>query len=137
MPLEVMRDVHKIVSQSQKCDSKGKDFRVKWGWGGGRGRWICVSSTPAWSTESVPGQPVLHRETLSRETKTKTKHKNENPLMLTAKMQVLEDNRPLYRTKEKGKSSKQNTGKPISIRETTMRMSLYPQATLTMTVNSI
>ena len=31
---------------------------------------------PAWSTEQVPGQPKLHRETLSqKETKTKTKHK--------------------------------------------------------------
>ena len=28
-----------------------------------------LSSRPAWSTEWVPGQPVLHRETLSQEKK--------------------------------------------------------------------
>jgi hypothetical protein len=28
-----------------------------------------LSSRPAWSTEWVPGQPGLHRETLSRKTK--------------------------------------------------------------------
>jgi hypothetical protein len=30
-----------------------------------------LSSRPAWSTEWVPGQPGLHRETLSRKKKTK------------------------------------------------------------------
>jgi hypothetical protein len=29
-----------------------------------------LSSRPAWSTEGVPGQPRVHRETLSRKTKT-------------------------------------------------------------------
>ena len=28
--------------------------------------WISLSSRPVWSTEQVPGQPVLHRETLSQ-----------------------------------------------------------------------
>jgi hypothetical protein len=32
-----------------------------------------LSSRPAWSTERVPGQPGLHRETLSQKTKAKTK----------------------------------------------------------------
>jgi hypothetical protein len=32
-----------------------------------------LSSRPAWSTEWVPGQPGLHRETLSEKTKHKTK----------------------------------------------------------------
>jgi hypothetical protein len=32
-----------------------------------------LSSRPAWSTEWVPGQPGLHRETLSRKTKKKKK----------------------------------------------------------------
>ena len=32
-----------------------------------------LSSRPAWSTEYVPGQAGLHRETLSRKTKNKTK----------------------------------------------------------------
>jgi hypothetical protein len=32
-----------------------------------------LSSKPAWSTERVPGQPGLHRETLSRKTKKKKK----------------------------------------------------------------
>jgi hypothetical protein len=37
-----------------------------------------LSSRPAWSTERVPGQPGLHRETLSRKTKTnKQKKKND------------------------------------------------------------
>ena len=36
-----------------------------------------LSSRPAWSTEWVPGQPGLHRETLSRKTK-KKKKKNQN-----------------------------------------------------------
>jgi hypothetical protein len=31
-----------------------------------------LSSRPAWSTKWVPGQPGLHRQTLSRKTKTKT-----------------------------------------------------------------
>jgi hypothetical protein len=38
-----------------------------------------LSSGPAWSTEWVPGQPGLHRETLSREKKKKKKKKNKNP----------------------------------------------------------
>jgi hypothetical protein len=32
-----------------------------------------LSSRPAWSTNRVPGQPGLHRETLSRKTKKKKK----------------------------------------------------------------
>jgi len=34
-----------------------------------------LSSRPAWSTECVPGQPGLHRETLSQKTKKKKKKK--------------------------------------------------------------
>ena len=34
-----------------------------------------LNSRPAWSTEGVPGQPGLHRETLSRKTKKKKKKK--------------------------------------------------------------
>jgi hypothetical protein len=34
-----------------------------------------LSSKPAWSTECVPGQSGLHRETLSRKTKQKLKGK--------------------------------------------------------------
>jgi hypothetical protein len=38
-----------------------------------------LSLRPAWSTKRVPGQPELHRETLSRKTKkTKTKTKTPN-----------------------------------------------------------
>ena len=38
---------------------------------------VFQSLRPAWSTEWVPGQPGLHRETLSRKTKqNKTKNKN-------------------------------------------------------------
>jgi hypothetical protein len=37
-----------------------------------------LSSRPAWSTERVPGQPGLHRETLSRKTKKKKKKKKKN-----------------------------------------------------------
>jgi hypothetical protein len=35
-----------------------------------------LSSRPAWSTEWVPGQPGLHRITLSRKNKNKNKRKN-------------------------------------------------------------
>jgi hypothetical protein len=39
----------------------------------------CLSSRPAWSTEQVPGQPRLHRETLSQNKTSKpTKNKQEN-----------------------------------------------------------
>jgi hypothetical protein len=41
-----------------------------------------LSSRPAWSTEWVPGQPGLYRETLSR--KTKKKKKKEKKRKLTA-----------------------------------------------------
>jgi hypothetical protein len=38
-----------------------------------------LSSRPAWSTEWVPGQPGLHRETLSQKTKqNKQKQKQKN-----------------------------------------------------------
>jgi hypothetical protein len=36
-------------------------------WEAEAGRFL--SSSPAWSTERVPGQPGLHRETLSQKTK--------------------------------------------------------------------
>ena len=42
---------------------------------GGRGRQMCVSSRPAWSRERVPGQPELHKETLSLK-KTERKKRN-------------------------------------------------------------
>jgi hypothetical protein len=40
-----------------------------------------VSSKPAWSTERVPGQPGLHRETLSRKNQKtkKPKKKKKKP----------------------------------------------------------
>jgi hypothetical protein len=43
-----------------------------------------LSSRPAWSTEGVPGQPGLHRETLSRKTKKQKKQnkKTKKPLMI-------------------------------------------------------
>ena len=37
-----------------------------------------LSSKPAWSTEWVPGQPGLHRETLSRKTNKQTKKTKQN-----------------------------------------------------------
>ena len=43
------------------------------GGGGGGGRWISLSLRPAWSTEQVPEQPGLLRETLSQN---KIKNKN-------------------------------------------------------------
>lgn len=45
---------------------------------GGRGRHISVSSSPAWSTKQVPGQPeLLHRETLSGRKKKKKERRKE------------------------------------------------------------
>jgi hypothetical protein len=43
-----------------------------------------LNSRPAWSTELVPGQSGLHRETLSRKTKTKTKQ-NKKTLPVASK----------------------------------------------------
>jgi hypothetical protein len=40
-------------------------------WEAEAGRFL--SSRPAWSTKWVPGQPGLHRETLSRKTRKKKK----------------------------------------------------------------
>jgi hypothetical protein len=37
---------------------------------------MSVSLRPAWSTDGVPGQPGLHRETLFQNTKEKKKEKN-------------------------------------------------------------
>jgi hypothetical protein len=34
-----------------------------------------LSSRPAWSTELIPGQPELHRETMSQKNKNKNKNK--------------------------------------------------------------
>jgi hypothetical protein len=45
-------------------------------WDAEAGRFL--SSRPAWSTEWVPGQPGLHRETLSRKTKTKNQKQKTN-----------------------------------------------------------
>ena len=42
-------------------------------WEAETGRFL--SSRPAWSTEWAPGQPGLHRETLSQKQKTKKKKK--------------------------------------------------------------
>jgi hypothetical protein len=41
-----------------------------------------LSSRPAWSTEWVPGQPGLYRETLSQKTKKKKKRKKEMNMYL-------------------------------------------------------
>jgi hypothetical protein len=44
-------------------------------WEAEAGRFLSLG--PAWSTEWVPGQPGLYRETLSRKTKNKQTKKNE------------------------------------------------------------
>jgi hypothetical protein len=38
-----------------------------------------LSSRLAWSTELVPGQPELHRETLSQKTKNNNNNNNKKP----------------------------------------------------------
>jgi hypothetical protein len=48
------------------------------GWACGSDRWIFVSSRPAWSTEQVPGQLGLHKETLSKN-KNQIKTKQQPP----------------------------------------------------------
>jgi hypothetical protein len=40
-----------------------------------------LSSRPAWSTEQVPGQPGLHRETLSRKTKKTKQNKTKKTIV--------------------------------------------------------
>jgi hypothetical protein len=44
-----------------------------------------LSSRPAWSREWVPGQPGLHRETLSRKTNKQTKKQKQNKTKKTLK----------------------------------------------------
>ena len=39
----------------------------------GKGRWVSLSSRPAWSSEQAPGQPGIHREALSQKKKKKKK----------------------------------------------------------------
>jgi hypothetical protein len=43
---------------------------------GGKSRWISVNLRPAWSTERVPEQPGLYRETLFLKTKKEKKEIN-------------------------------------------------------------
>jgi hypothetical protein len=49
---------------------------------------VSLSSQPAWSTEQVPGQPGIHRETLSREEKKKEK---QNKTIVIIKINIKED----------------------------------------------
>ena len=72
---------------------------------GGRGR--CISELrSAWSTKWVPGQPGLHRDTLSRKTKTKTKTKNK-----TTKTNKQTNKKPKKNNKTKQNKTKQNKTK--------------------------
>jgi hypothetical protein len=48
---------------------------------------------PAWSTERVPGQPGLHRETLSPEKKNKKTKKNKNKNKTKQKKQKTKQNK--------------------------------------------
>jgi hypothetical protein len=50
-----------------------------------------LSSRPAWSTKCVPGQPGLHRETLSQKNKTnkQTNKQKTNKNMLTTSTQSI------------------------------------------------
>jgi hypothetical protein len=50
-----------------------------------------LSLKPAWSTEWVPGQPGLHRETLSKKKKKKKKKKNEDIMNFAGKVMELEN----------------------------------------------
>ena len=59
---------HSLKSRKGEPGSGGTHLQSQYS--GGRGRWISVSLRPASSTEGVPGQPGLHRETLSLKTKT-------------------------------------------------------------------
>ena len=52
---------------------------------GSRGRWISVSSKPAWSIEQVLGQPELHRETLFQRKQTKGRRKGKRESELYSK----------------------------------------------------
>ena len=64
-------------------------------WEGGRGRWISVSSRPAWATRRVPGQSELCGEIISRKTRQKQinkqkkidLHKGEGGLLIGGRAQ--------------------------------------------------
>jgi hypothetical protein len=64
-------------------------------WEAEAGRFL--SSRPAWSTDRVPGQPGLHRETLSRKTNKTKQNKTK-----TNKQKTQPTNQP---TKQKQKNS--------------------------------
>ena len=52
-----------------------------------------LSLRPAWSTESVPRQPGLHRETLSRKKKKKKRKRNEKSIIsIQIKSRLLNSN---------------------------------------------
>jgi hypothetical protein len=51
---------------------------------------------PAWSTERVPGQPGLHRETLSRKSKNKTKTKQNKQQQQQKKAKTKQNNPKSY-----------------------------------------
>ena len=55
------------LGQSRVTTHVGQWWRMPAQHSGGRGRRISVNLKPVWST--VPGQPRLHRETLSQKTK--------------------------------------------------------------------
>ena len=73
--------VYKVSSRLAKANPLPQKQNYKLGGGGAR-TWEAeaggfLSSRTAWSTEWVPGQPELYRETLSRKTK-KTKPNQTN-----------------------------------------------------------
>jgi hypothetical protein len=55
---------------------------VGWGVVVGKQRQVDVSSRSPWSQDPVPGQPELHKETLSSKNKNKTKQPSENTMIV-------------------------------------------------------
>ena len=102
----------KDAAISQACTSHMTCTHQTWGqaWGsihlnptlGGRGRQISMSLKPAWSTQEVPGQSRLHRQTLSQNNQIIKKHRI---WMVQAHMSVMCPSYRVYAQQEYRKPS--------------------------------
>jgi hypothetical protein len=71
-----------------------------------------LSLRPAWSTEWVPGQPALHRETLSWKTKNQTKPKQNHLRDRKSPLEIWKEKRRKEKErKEKERKEKERKGK--------------------------
>ena len=76
-----------------------------------------LSSRPAWSTEQVPGQPGLHRETLSqKKKKPKIINNNNFPLFFNSLLHVYSHPHVLQRVAQRPQGRSQVLGLSVAFR---------------------